>query len=174
MHSLKLQMMKRLMVMMAIFMLPALTFAQNKAKFGHLNYGDVIKEIPGVDTAQKAIEEFQAELQSVGEAMSNELQTKYQAYQQLQATASAAILKVKEDEIRGMYERLQNYQESVQADLQKRQMELLKPFQDKLLQAIKEVAKAENFTYIFDTSTLTYYEQGEDIAAKVKTKLGIK
>ena len=53
-------------------------------------------------------------------------------------------------------------------------MELLKPFQEKILEAIKEVGKEFNFTYIFDTSMLTYYEQGEDISAKVKQKLGIK
>jgi hypothetical protein len=37
------------------------------------------------------------------------------------------------------------------------------------------VADANNFTYIFDTSTgfVLYYDKGEDILPLVKTKLGI-
>jgi outer membrane protein len=41
--------------------------------------------------------------------------------------------------------------------------------------AIKEVADANNFIYIFDTSTgfVLYFEKGEDILPLVKAKLGI-
>ncbi|MDR1113086.1 MAG: OmpH family outer membrane protein [Bacteroidales bacterium] len=156
-----------------LLLLPAAMFAQNKVKFGHVNYGDMIKLMPGVDTAEKVLQTYQAELQVVGEGMYKEFQEKTDAYQRMQ-DVSAAVMKIKEDELRSMYERLQQYSQSMQVDLQNKQLELLKPFQDKLLGAIKEVAKAENFTYIFDTSTLTYYETGEDIAPKVKLKLGIK
>ncbi|MDR1346680.1 MAG: OmpH family outer membrane protein [Bacteroidales bacterium] len=156
-----------------LLLLPAAMFAQNKAKFGHVNYGDMIKLMPGVDTAEKVLQTYQAELQAIGEGMYKEFQEKTDAYQRMQ-NVSAAVMKIKEDELRSMYERLQQYSQSMQIDLQNKQLELLKPFQDKLLGAIKEVAKAENFTYIFDTSTLTYYETGEDIASKVKLKLGIK
>ena len=159
--------------MALLLLLPTVIFAQNKVKFGHLNYGDIIKLMNGVDTAEKALQDYQAELQAIGEGMYKEFQEKTNAYQRLQG-ASAAVMKVKEDELRSMYERLQQYSQSMQADLQNKQLELLKPFQDKLIETIKEVAKSENFTYIFDTSTLTYYETGEDIAGKVKAKLGIK
>ena len=62
----------------------------------------------------------------------------------------------------------------MQEEIQKKQLELLKPFQDALLKAIEKVAKEGNFTYIFDTSTLINYEKGEDIGPKVKEVLGIK
>ena len=88
--------------------------------------------------------------------------------------ASAAVLKIKEDELTNMYKKIQDFSQMAEQELQAKQLELLKPFQEKILNAIKEVGKEHNFTYIFDTSTLTYYEQGEDVAAKVKQKLGIK
>jgi outer membrane protein len=160
-------------IMALLLLLPAVMFAQHKVKFGHLNYGDIIKLMPGVDTAEKALQDYQVELQTIGEGMYKEFQAKTDAYQRMQGL-STAVMKIKEDELRSMYERLQQYSQSMQVDLQNKQLELLKPFQDKLLEDIKEVAKTENFTYIFDTSTLTYYETGEDIAAKVKIKLGIK
>ena len=108
--------------------------------------------------------------------MAKEFQKKQEEYQQMvnKGTSSPAVLKIKEDELTNMYQRIQDFSQSAEQDLQAKQMELLKPFQEKILEAIKEVGKEFNFTYIFDTSMLTYYEQGEDIAAKVKQKLGIK
>jgi outer membrane protein len=119
---------------------------------------------------------MQAELQATGEEMAKEFQKKNEEYQQMvsKGTSSPAVLKIKEDELTNMYQRIQDFSQSAEQDLQAKQMALLKPFQEKILEAIKEVAKEHSFTYIFDTSMLTYYEQGEDIAAKVKQKLGIK
>lgn len=169
--------MKRIVLSFFIIalMFPTIGFAQQKTKFGHVNYGDIIKEMPGIDSVQKVVADFQAELQATGEGMYAEFQKKQAEYQELgNKGTSAAVIKIKEDELTQMYTRIQEFSEAAEMDLQNKQMELLKPFQEKVLEAIKEVAKENNFTYIFDTSTLTYYEQGEDISAKVRAKLGIK
>ncbi|MBO4655369.1 MAG: OmpH family outer membrane protein [Bacteroidales bacterium] len=170
--------MKRLSIIIILVALlcPFASFAQQKAKFGHIDYGEIIKVMPGIDTVQKVIADMQAELQATGEDMAKEFQKKQEEYQQLasKGTSSPAVLKIKEDELTNMYQRIQDFSQSAEQDLQAKQLELLKPFQEKILNAIKEVGKEHNFTYIFDTSTLTYYEQGEDVAAKVKQKLGIK
>lgn len=169
--------MKRIVLSFIIIalMFPIMGFAQQKTKFGHVNYGDIIKEMPGIDSVQKVVADFQAELQATGEGMYAEFQKKQAEYQELgNKGTSAAVIKIKEDELTQMYARIQEFSEAAEMDLQNKQMELLKPFQEKVMDAIKEVAKENNFTYIFDTSTLTYYEQGEDISAKVRVKLGIK
>ena len=59
-------------------------------------------------------------------------------------------------------------------DIQNKQIELLKPFQDKLLEAIKKVAENGKYTYIFDITMCAYYSDTEDITAAVKNELGIK
>lgn len=169
--------MKRIfiIIILAAFLCPFATFAQQKVKFGHLDYGEIIKVMPGIDSLQKVVADMQAELQATGEEMAKEFQKKQEEYQQLvNKGTSPAILKIKEDELTNMYERIQTFSQTAEQDLQAKQMELLKPFQEKILEAIKEVGREHNFTYIFDTSLLTYYEQGEDISAKVKQKLGIK
>lgn len=168
--------MKRLfiIIVLAALLSPFAASAQ-KAKFGHVDYGEIIKLIPGIDTVQKVITDMQAELQATGEEMAKEFQKKQEEYERLRTNGtSPAIMKIKQDELVNMYNRIQDFSQSAEMDLQSKQMELLKPFQEKILNAIKEVGKEHNFTYIFDTSTLTYYEQGEDISAKVKQKLGIK
>lgn len=154
----------------------ATSFAQSKAKFGHIDYGAVIKLIPGVDTAQTVLENFQKELQTEGEQMAAEFKKKQAEFEALASNPSTApaILKIKKDDLEKQYKRIEDFSNLMQEEIQKKQLELLKPFQDALLKAIEKVAKEGNFTYIFDTSTLINYEKGEDIGPKVKEVLGIK
>lgn len=164
-----------LTLIIVAFLCPLTSFAQSKVKFGHLDYGEIIKQMPGIDTVQKVIENLQKEFQATGEEMAAEFQKKQAEYQELgNKGASAAVIKIKEDEMTSMYQRIQDFQVSAEQTLQERQIELLKPFQETILEAIKAVAKEHDFTYVFDKSTLTYYAAGEDISAKVKEKLGIK
>lgn len=154
----------------------ATSFAQSKAKFGHIDYGAVIKLIPGVDTAQTVLENFQKELQLEGEQMAAEFKKKNAEFEALAANPSTApaILKIKKDDLEKQYKKIEDFSNLMQEELQKKQLELLKPFQDALIKAIEKVAKEGGFTYIFDTSTLINYEKGEDIGPKVKEVLGIK
>ena len=146
-----------------------------KAKFGHVDYGAIMKEMPGIDTAQQALVEYQQELEAVGKQMADEFKAKQTEYANLaNTTTSSAILKVKEDELTKLYTRIQDFVSSSEMDIQNKQIELLKPFQDKLLDAIKKVAENGKYTYIFDVTMCAFHTDAEDITAAVKTELGIK
>ena len=58
--------------------------------------------------------------------------------------------------------------------MEEKQLELAKPFQDKIQNAINAVAKEHQYTYIFDTQILLYYDGGDDVTPLVKKKLGLK
>jgi len=73
-----------------------------------------------------------------------------------------------------MYKRIQEFSDSMEADVREKQLELLEPFQTKLLDAIKKIAKTNHYSYVFDISTLIYYAQSDDLTEKVKAELGIK
>lgn len=167
---------KRILILSILLIaLCSVGFSQSKAKFGHIDYGAVIRLIPGVDTAQTALETYTKDFQVEGEIMANEfskLQTEYERLASL-PTTSPAILKLKRDDLEKKYERIEAFSAYMQEQIQKKQMDLLKPFQDRLIEAIATVAKAENFTYIFDSTTLLSSQNGEDIAPKVKIVLGI-
>lgn len=167
---------KRILILSILLIaLCSVGFSQSKAKFGHIDYGAVIRLIPGVDTAQTALETYTKDFQLEGEVMATEfskLQTEYERLASLPST-SPAILKLKRDDLEKKYERIEAFSAYMQEQIQKKQMDLLKPFQDRLIEAIATVAKAENFTYIFDTTTLLSSQNGEDIAPKVKIVLGI-
>jgi outer membrane protein len=146
-----------------------------KAKFGHVDYGAVLKEMPGIDTAQQALMTYQQELEAVGQQMADEFKTKQAEYTNLaNSTTSSAILKVKEDELMKLYKRLQDFVSSSEQELQAKQIELLKPFQERLLAAIKTVAEREKYTYVFDITMCAFHNQADDLTAAVRTELDIK
>lgn len=166
--------MKKLTIVLLCLVFSVAGFAQ-KAKFGHVDYAEVMKVMPGIDTAQTALLNYQQELQEVGQKMVTEFKQKEAAYAQLQNSgASAAILKVREDEMMKLYKRIQEFAASSESELQAKQVALLQPFQDKLLDAIKKVASNGNYTYVFDISTLAFHADSDDLTKAVKTFLGIK
>jgi len=130
----------------------------------------------GIDSIQTIITKYTADLQAIGEQMSKEFEEKQTAFEKMvnEQNSSQAIIKIKQDELMGMYKRIQEFSQSAEADIQDKQYELLEPFQNKLKDAIKKVAKDNNYTYIFDISTLLFSSQSDDITDKVKAELEIK
>jgi len=149
-------------------------FAQ--AKFGHVDYGEIMKSMPGIDSIQAFIVDYNADLQAIGEQMVKEFQEKQATFEQLANTpgTSPAILKIRQDELQAMVRRIQEFARSMEMDVQDKQLELLEPFQTKLIDAVKKVAKAQNYTYIFDITTVAFYSPEHDLTGKVKAELGIK
>jgi Skp family chaperone for outer membrane proteins len=92
---------KRILILSILLIaLCSVGFSQSKAKFGHIDYGAVIRLIPGVDTAQTALETYTKDFQLEGEVMATEfskLQTEYERLASLPST-SPAILKLKRDD----------------------------------------------------------------------------
>ena len=169
--------MKKTYIVLVVFLIgiSSLSFAQTKTKFGHINYGETIRFIPGVDTAQVALEQYSKGFQIEGEKMAEEFKKLKEEYEKIASTTnvSPARLKINEDELKKKYQRIEDFSSYMQEEIQKKQLELLKPFQNLLIEAIATVAKADNFTYIFDASSLLH-KNGEDIGPKVKLLLGIK
>lgn len=166
--------MKKYIVILLALVLSVTGYAQ-KAKFGHVDYAAIMKEMPGIDTAQTNLLSLQKELQETGQMMAEELKAKEAEYNRMAASgASSAILKVKEDEITKMYARFQEFASNSEQELQVKQIELLKPFQDRLVEAIRTVAENGKYTYVFDISTLAFSSDSDDLTKAVKTQLGIK
>ncbi|MEW5846719.1 MAG: OmpH family outer membrane protein [Bacteroidota bacterium] len=149
--------------------------AQNY-KFGHINSQELLKAMPDRDSAEAKIKKYAESLQEQVEQLQVEFNKKYQDYLQKRNTFTDAIREMKEKELTDMQQRAQEYQQVAEQDYQRFQSETLKPVIDKADAAIKKVAKANGFTYIFDTSSgvlLYFSEQSIDITPLVKKELGI-
>lgn len=149
--------------------------AQNY-KFGHINSQEILSAMPDRDSAEAKIKKYAQSLQEQIEQLQVEFNKKYQDYLQKRSTFTDAIREMKEKELTDMQQRAQEYQQVAEQDYQRYQSEVMKPVIEKADAAIKKVAKANGFTYIFDTSSgvlLYFSEQSIDIAPLVKKELGI-
>ena len=165
--------MKKILLLVAAALLFSVGTADAQ-KYGHVNSSEILQVMPGVDSLQIKLQAFQNDLQAMYESMMNEYQTKKDKFDREVGTMSSAVRQVREKELEDLGLRIQEFQSNAQEDLEEKQYELAKPFQDAIQNAIDKVAKANGFAYIFDTKILLYYESGEDITPLVKKELGIK
>lgn len=132
--------------------------------------------MPERDSAVSKLDKFTKTLQDQVEELQVEFNKKYQDYLQKRSTFTDAIREMKEKELNEMQQRAQEFQQVAEQDYQRYQSEVMKPVIERADSAIKKVAKANGFTYIFDTSTgviLYFSEQSVDIGPLVKKELGI-
>ena len=67
--------MKKLIIFTLCLFVTVAGFSQ-KAKFGHVDYATLMKDMPGIDTAQAVLMEYQKELEETGQQMVNEFKEK--------------------------------------------------------------------------------------------------
>ena len=160
---------------MALFMCMGLGSAKAQ-KFAYIDFQELMQLMPEYKKANLDMETFGKTLQDEMKKMSDELERKYADYQKNQPKMADAIKDLKQKELRDMQARIQEFQESAQENVRKKETELLKPIIEKAKTTIGTVAKEGNYTYVFDSSPgtpLLYKPEGDNIMAAVKKKLGI-
>lgn len=167
--------MKRVFLIAAVLLVIGTGAAQaQQAKYGHVNSGEILQAMPGIDSLQIKLSAYQAELEEMNQTMLAEYQTKQDKFDHEAGTMSSSVRQLREKELQDLATRIQEFQSNAHEDLEEKQFELAKPFQDAIKAAIDKVSAAQHFTYIFDTKLLLYYDNGEDITPLVKKELGIK
>lgn len=151
------------------------SFAQKKQKFGHIDSNELLKLMPGRDSAMNKITEYAKTLENQLKGMQSELETKYQTYLANEANMTELIKQTQQKELQDIQARIEAFQTSAQDELEKKQNELLKPIIDKAKAAIEKVGRDNQYTYIFDAGigVLLYSDPTEDILPMVKKELGL-
>ncbi len=145
-------------------------------KMGHINRDDIIMSMPDYDTAMKKYNAYGQELTNALELMQVEYNNRLDQYVKDNKNLTELVRATKEQELADMQNRINNFQQQAQVQLQDKQAELLNPIIEKATTAINAVAKDGGFIYIYDIRTLVYVDtvKSTDIAPLVKTKLGLK
>ena len=157
------------------FVLMASVSAQTENKFGHINTDELLRQMPGRDSAQVELERYARQLENQFVAMQNEFQQKYQDFLENQDEYSELIRQSKQRELGSLQERIVEFQESAQEDMMRREEQLLRPIINEARDAIEKIAIEHNYTYVFDTSAgmLLYSNPGDNIMPLVKEELGL-
>ncbi len=157
--------------------------ASGQQKIAYINTSELLQQMPEVQAAEKSMQEFQKQKQTMLEGMDAERRRKVALYEEKYKTLSVANretvereLQTMEEEITGIERRLQETQEQAQEEAGAKQEALLAPILQKAMNAIAIVARERQFSYVLDTAQpdVIYFDGGEDLLVPVKERLDPK
>ena len=163
----------------ATFILSAGVVKGQEGKFGHVDLQALIQLMPERVKYEADINKEAKGLEDQLTSMQTELQNKYKEYVAKRDSLSEIVRTAKETELNDLNQRIQNFQQVAQQQLQQKQNDMLKPIVEKAQKAVADVGKEKGLLYIFDVSgelgTVLYHSnESVDVLPLAKTKLGIK
>jgi outer membrane protein len=174
MKALKKNLIKLSLVMVAFLMVSAVS-AQ---KYAYIDSEYILSNVPEYQDAQNQMDELSEKWQKEIEAKFLEIDNLYKKYQADVVLLPADMKKKREDEIINMEKEVKQFQQDKfgqEGALFKKRQELIKPIQDKIYNALEELAKSKNYSFIFDRSngaSIMYADPKNDISDDVLDELG--
>jgi outer membrane protein len=172
-----LQMKKSIVIMIACFV-AFVSQAQTAAKFGFVDTDYILGKIPEYKAAQTELDKQSIQWQKEIEAKYTEIDKLYKAYQADAVLLTDDMKKKRESEIINKEKEAKDLQKSrfgVDGELYKKRVELVKPVQDKVYNAIKTAAEKKGLGFILDKAgqvSILYANSKYDISDDVLTILG--
>ncbi len=164
--------MKKLIALVVVMLLPLGVFAQDKVAFVYTQ--EVMVTMPEYKEVQKKLTELGETYRKEGQVYDDEFKRKYADFIAQQDSLTENIKNRRMQELQELQERIQNYMQFVEEDMQKKQQELSQPVLEKLRTAIKAVGAEKGYLYIIEPGALLYFSNKvEDATPFVKAKLGI-
>lgn len=152
----------------------------NAQKFGYVDSKYILSHIPEYQEAQKQINKM-------SETWQKEIEAKYETIEKLEKAFQAEKILLTEDmrqkrseeidEKRKEAKELQKQKFGVGGELFQKREELIKPIQEQIYEAIKDVASQSALMVIFDKanqSNMLYTNPKHDVSDKVLRKMGLK
>lgn len=155
-----------------------MSIGANAQKVGFINSSEILEAMPEVKQANSDLEVMKNMFKKKGEEMITELQTKYQDFQQKQASGELAPVEIenKAKVLKEEESKVMEFDKTSQQKIYEKSEELLRPIHDRVNKAIDEVAKENGYIYIFDSvqGLILYADPTADVTSLVKAKLAIK
>lgn len=170
--------MKKILLLSAVLFV-SLMSVQAQDKYAHLNFGNLIAQMPEAVAANDSLEIMQATMVATGETMAQQFQRDATAF--IKEVQGGGLPPVKQKERQAALEKrqleIQNYEQVIINTIGKKRNQMLKPIVARAQAAIDEVAKEKGYKMVFDTSifgAIMFAEDTVDIMPLVKAKLGIE
>ena len=157
----------------ALLLTATVTYAQQK--FGYVNSQEIFFKMP-------EIAGIQTKLQTKSKQYETQLNTMYTQYENLVvdiqnngSTWMQAVLEAKYKEVTDLEARIVKAEEDAQQDIIDYEATLLAPVEERAYQAIQQVAAANGYGYIIDSSMGVFIvlPEGDNLTKMVKAQLGI-
>ena len=151
----------------------ALGFSQTKTAF--VNFSELVQLMPQMDTVRSVINASQKEGAEAYKEMEDEFNSKYQTYQAKVASWPASLRESKEKELTELQQRIQEFAQNFQSDLQQQQQALMAPVYNKAQQVVENLAKAGGYAVVYDKVSVLYIDPAQcaDLTEAARKALGI-
>jgi len=147
-------------------------------KFGYVDTEYILQNIPEYQDAQNEIDELAKEWQADLEEKYAEVDQMYKIYQADAVLLPEDMKRQREDEIikkEKEVKELQRAKFGTEGELFKKRQELIKPIQEKIFNAIEEIATKKNYAFVFDKASgpvIMYVNSKYDISDEVLDQIG--
>lgn len=149
-------------------------------KFAYVDSEYILSNIPSYKAAQEQIDKLSAEWQKEVETKYADIDKLYKNFQSEKVLLTEEMKAKREDEIVKKEKEVKELQKKYfgrDGMLFKKRQELIKPIQDEVYNAIKELAVEQGFAMIFDTASNTgviYSNPKSDKSDEILQRLGYK
>ncbi|MEC4047808.1 OmpH family outer membrane protein [Flavobacterium sp. SUN046] len=158
-------------LLIAIVALVGFQTINAQAKTAHVDVNEIISKMPAVLDAQSQLKKLSETYDKDYKTMVDEYQAKIAKYDKEAGTVTDAINQTRQTEVQDMIKRINDYKETAQTELQKKESDLMKPLMEKIKASIQKVGKAKGFQYVLNAESLLLSD-GPDLTADVKKDLG--
>ncbi len=151
-----------------------INLTQAQSKVAHINTQELISAMPEMKAAQAELEALSKTYQTDIQSSVTEFQTLLKQYESEASSKTEEENAKRGQEIQEKQQRIQQFQADAQKDLQKKEIDLLRPITEKAKSAILKVSRAQGFHYVLDTAQgNTILADGKNLLDDVKKELGI-
>jgi outer membrane protein len=166
---------KLIKIGMLLVAITCFSFSAEAQKFGYIDSNALIESMPAVKQMRPELEALSKQLDKKREQMYTEYKAKGEAAAQKQAagTLSPKEAETVQAELAKKEQEIMKYEQDMQTKLANKEQELLNPILEQVQNAIKAVAKENGYTMIFNAAVLLYADETTDVTAMVRKKLGL-
>ncbi len=155
--------------------LGATAFTNAQSKIAHVASQELVESMPAFKEAQAQLEKLTKTYDTEIRDMMTEAQKTMQRYEAEAPTKTEEENAKRAQELQSTQRRIQEHGQNAQQDLQKKELDLLKPVYEKARVAIQKVARAKGYDYVLDSTigSGVIMADGFNLMADVKKELGI-
>ena len=146
-------------------------------KIGYVNSDAIMQQLPEAQDAQKQLDGITTDWQAELSKMQTDLQHRFEDYDKKKLIMSDKKRADTEKELQDLEKKMVDFRTAkfgTNGELFQKQNELMKPIQDKVFKAVKDIADEGGYDYVFDKSSSTllmYSNDKNDLTSKVLAKL---
>lgn len=151
------------------------SFVNAQSKVAHIASQELVEAMPAFKAAKSEVEKLNKTYDAEIRNMILELQNTIKKYSQEAETKTDEENLKRQQEIQTTEKSINDYRQNAMQDLQKKEVELLKPIYEKARTSIQKVARAQGYDYVLDSTTGTgvLMADGKDLMVDIKKDLGI-